>query len=83
MMGRIPDCVNNPSRLCPMPDFLEQVQYELDDPRWRQECFFNGSVRPLCLRPHTGSSVPVNAPPQQTSALVPAAACCTAQYLIL
>lgn len=45
MMGRIPDCVSNPSRLCPLPDFLEQVQYELNDPRWSQECFFNGSVR--------------------------------------
>lgn len=44
MMGRIPSCSDNPSRLCPLPDFLEQVQYELHDPKWRPECFFNGSV---------------------------------------
>eukprot|EP00892_Ulva_mutabilis_P012326 jgi/Ulvmu1/9466/UM052_0034.1 len=43
MMGRLPDCSINPSRLCPLPDFLEQVQYELNDPKWRPECFFNGT----------------------------------------
>lgn len=53
MMGRIPDCASNPSRLCPLPDFLEQVEYELNDPKWRPECFFNGTVRPTQLTAHS------------------------------
>lgn len=65
MMSRV-DCVNNPSRLCPLPTFLEQVQYELHDPKWRPECYFNSTVRPHLPQPahaYTVSLPPPSAAP--------------------
>lgn len=48
MMSRIPSCAQNPSRLCPIStSFLEQVEYELNDPKFREDCYFNGTVRSL------------------------------------